>query len=253
MGVRLTMGRMLQSEFIKLKGSPMLWISLAGIAVAPLLNGLLMMGYKARGGQVIWHEFMSQNAAFIALLLGAPLFGLMVAYLFGREYAEDTLKSLLTLPVRREWVVSAKLVVLLAWSLSLSVAAWVISPPIGAAVGAEGFSWSMLQQALVVYAKTVLLIYVTLPLTAWIAMLARGYIPPLAFAIAVMLAGFVFVNSKDYGLLFPWSIPALYAISTRSSSSVPPFTIESWAVLGGVFILGVMLCLLHLHYADADK
>ncbi len=247
------MRRVLETEFIKLKGSPVLWISAAGVATAPILNGLIMAAYKSQGGLVDWLSFMNQSIAFVAMFLGAPLFGLVTAYLFGREYAEDTLKSLLTAPVRRTWIVTAKMAVLLVWSLALGLTAWTVSLIIGAAVVGGGLSWAAAATTLGWAVTTVLLIYATLPILAWITMLARGYLPPIGFALVTTLAGFVFLYSDKYGDWFPWAVPTEYVLSAGLDRGVARPGTGSWAVMGTLFALGTLLCLLRICRAEADK
>ncbi len=88
------MARVLQTDFIKLRGSPVLWISAVGAATAPLLNGLLMAGYKSRGGSVDCPSFMNQSLAFVAMFLGAMLFGLVTASSWARIRRGHTEKRL---------------------------------------------------------------------------------------------------------------------------------------------------------------
>lgn len=240
------MGRVLKAEFLKLKGSSVLWISAIAVMAAPLLNSLVL----SQARTVLWEGYMNQSAAFVAMLLGAMLFGLVTSYVFGREYAEDTLKTLLTTPVRRSAVILAKMAVLLVWSLFLVLVAWGASIPLGAMVVTEGFNWQAVTGALPVFVIMGVLVYATLPLLAWITLLGRGYIPTIGFAVVAAFAGLLAVASDKYGGWFPWAIPTKFVISFR----LPEATLEahSWIVMGALFLLGLALCLWQMRRADID-
>ncbi|MDI7246969.1 MAG: ABC transporter permease [Bacillota bacterium] len=243
------MGRVLTAEFLKLKGSPALWVSAVGVVSAPLLTGLLM---GALGAAVGWAKFMNQSIAFV-VFLGSVLFGLVAAYLFGREYTEDTLKSLLTAPVQRAWIIVAKLIVLLVWSLGLALVAWIVSILIGLTVVSEVLSLGMAWQTMKWFIVTVFLVYATLPSVAWLAMWSRGYIVPIGFALVTAFSGLIFLGSNKYSKLFPWTIPTAYALSVRPDNPGVVLGASSWAVMATLFVLGAIMCLLHLRYADVDK
>lgn len=246
------MGRVLTAEFLKLRASPALWVSAVGVVSAPLLNGLLM---GAHGATVGWAEFMNQSIAFVAMFLGSVLFGLVAAHLFGREYTEDTLKSLLTAPVRRAcaWIIVAKLIVLLVWSLGLALFAWIVSILIGLTVVSEVLSLGMAWQTMKWFIVTVFLIYATLPSVARLAMWSRGYVVPIGFALVTAFSGLIFLYSSKYSKLFPWTIPTIYVLSVRPDNPGVALGASSWVVMAALFVLGAVMCLLHLRYADVDK
>src|SRR5207249_4727116 len=60
--------------------------------------------------------FLSQVVA----VGGLPMFSFVAAWVFGREFPDDTLRYLLTLPVSRTTIVAAKLIVSAAWCLALT-------------------------------------------------------------------------------------------------------------------------------------
>ncbi|WP_253296431.1 ABC transporter permease, partial [Vibrio cholerae] len=54
-----------------------------------------------------------------------------MAYLFGREYIEDTLKNLLIIPISRESFLVSKIILLFLWIQTLSVIAWLLTLMLG--------------------------------------------------------------------------------------------------------------------------
>lgn len=79
------------------------------------------------------------------------LIAFIAAYVFGREYADSTAKSMLTLPVGRHWFVLAKLLIILVWWVALVVLvlaeAFLIGIALGNLFGQTGwavwFPWSI--------------------------------------------------------------------------------------------------------------
>jgi hypothetical protein len=71
---------------------------------------------------------------------GMLLLSFIMAYLFGREYADGTAKNLLALPVARHYFVLAKLVVAAVWWFALVASVLAETLAIGLVLGLSGFS-----------------------------------------------------------------------------------------------------------------
>ena len=57
---------------------------------------------------------------------GLLTFSFIAAYVFGREYKEGTEKNMLTVPIRREYSVIAKMIVVACWVFGLALFAFVL-------------------------------------------------------------------------------------------------------------------------------
>ena len=82
-----------------------------------------LLGAKANlaGLDATWPGYLALVTLFVGIG-GMLLLSFIVAYVFGREYAEGTAKNLLALPVARWSFVLAKFVVAAAWWLVLVAA-----------------------------------------------------------------------------------------------------------------------------------
>ena len=169
-----------------------------------------LLGTKANlaGLEATWPAYFSMLTLVVGMG-GMLLLAFIVAYVFGREYAEGTAKNLLALPVGRHWFALAKLVVVAVWWVLLVVAVLVEAFAIGLALGLPGFSAALavgtVRDALLAAAVA----YLLAPVVAWIATLGRGYMPPLGFALAMLALGQVF-SKTGWATWFPWSIVPLY-------------------------------------------
>jgi bacitracin transport system permease protein len=133
--------RALQAEVLKLKGSRMPFWTGSVVLLAPLLTLAAARGRPGGAALLGWTAFMRSGAQLIAGVYGIMLFGLVAAYLFGREYVEGTANEMLTLPLRRESFIVAKMVVLAVWVLALTVFSMGAQAVYAALVGVGGPSW----------------------------------------------------------------------------------------------------------------
>jgi ABC-2 type transport system permease protein len=254
----------LATEFLKLHRSKVTWGTLAGLSMGPLGLALMMwivrepgraaqlglLGTKANlsGLEATWPSYASTLSMLIGVG-GLLLLSFIVAYIFGREYTEITAKNMLALPVGRHWFVVAKLVVALVWWLVLVVAVLAESFAVGFALGLPGFS---MQLALSTIANCLLaagISYLIVPVVAWITVVGRGYMPPLAFAIAMLGLGDVFGHT-GWADWFPWSIiPLLIGmVGTPQTLSA-----GSYIVLALTFVAGAGATIAQLRWADTAQ
>jgi ABC-2 type transport system permease protein len=233
-------------ELLKARRSRVPWFAAIAFTIAPLVTGLFMvilkdpaaarslglLGTKAAltAGTADWPTFLNMLGQAVAIG-GAILFAFLTAWVFGREFADRTIRDLLAIPTSRRAVVLAKAIVVAGWGVAISAWVLAVGMAIGALVGLPG--WSS-DDALRALGSIVLAAALTIALqsgTALVAGIGRGYIAPLGFAVlTVALAQIVAV--LGWGAWFPWSVPAILA--GAGSSEVEPVTI------GGVLVVLVI-------------
>lgn len=178
---------------------------------------------------------------------GMLLLSFIVAFVFGREYAEGTAKNLLALPVGRHWFVVAKLVVVFVWWLGLVLAVLAESFALGALLGLPGFSSGLALHATGNALLAAGISFLLAPVVAWIAVAGRGYMAPLGFALAMMALGNVF-GKTGWSVWFPWSIvPSLIGMIGNPVKALPA---GSYVVLAVTFAAGVAATMGQLRWAD---
>ena len=164
------------------------------------------------------------------------LLSFIVAYVFGREYTELTAKNMLALPVGRHWFVVAKLVVAAAWWVVLVVAVLAEAFVIGFALGLPGFSAGMATSSVGNALLAAAISFLVVPVVAWITTLGRGYMAPIAFALAMLALGNLF-GKTGWAEWFPWSIvPLLIGMVGTPVQRLPA---GSYVVLALTFVAGV--------------
>lgn len=238
--------RLIQCELIKLKRNAMVLVLMGAAILSPALNALIFLNYP----KMEWGSFFHQTLLFISMLMGPMMFGLIISYVFGREFVEGTSNNLLTAPAKREKIVLAKLVVTLLWSAFLAVLTWLATIGFGMLVGVGPFPTEFAGTYLVRGLISTLLICMPIPITGLVAVMFRGYIPPMAFAAGSTLVGLVAVQSPKWSVRMPWSIPDIYLTTAKVGEVLP---ISCLIILASVFMAGTLALTLYVRFGDYSK
>ncbi len=122
-------------ELLKARRSVAPLLTALAFAIAPLVGGLFMyiladpdrarrmglIGQKAQfvGGGSDWPAYFGFLAQ-AATVGGFVLFAFVIAWVFGREFSDGTVRYLLALPTSRAAIIAAKLVVVALWCAALT-------------------------------------------------------------------------------------------------------------------------------------
>jgi len=213
------------AEALKARRSSIPWLALLGFTLAPLMDGLFMfimkdperareMGLLSTKAQLAmstaeWTTFFSVLTQAIAVG-GVMVFSIVTAWIFGREFSDHTAKELLALPVAREQIVTAKLIVISIWVLITSIWVYGVGLVIGNLVDIPGWTnalaWRSFSDVLLTAGMTLLL----MTPVAFIASMGRGYLPPLGWAVLTIFFSQI-IAATGWGDWFPWSVPALFS------------------------------------------
>lgn len=220
-------------EGLKIRKSKMIWITLAVFTVAPLMAGFFifvlknpelakssgLVGDKAQiFGVADWPSYLSMLAQIIAVG-GVLVFGFVTSWVFGREYADRTIKDLLTLPSHRLTIVMAKFLAVFFTNLLLSVYVIVLGVAIGFFIQLPRWSWEMaLDSGVMLLATIILTLAISTP-PAFLACYGRGYLAPIGFILFMVVLAQV-VAAAGYGAFFPWAVPAIFSGMTGTETAL---------------------------------
>jgi ABC-2 type transport system permease protein len=244
-------GAALWAEALKARRSKVPWLTALGFSLAPLAGGLFMIILKdperARSWGLIsakaqltagvadWPTFVGLLAQATAVG-GALLFTIVTAWVFGREFADHTVKNLLAMPTPRATVVGAKFIVVVLWATILTILVLVLGLVVGVAIGLPGWSMALLWRGASNLVITAGLTLALMPPVALIASAGRGYLPPLGWALlTVFLAQIVAVIG--WGGWFPWSVPALF--SELAGPRATQLGVQSYVVVALTLVAGL--------------
>ena len=170
--------------------------------------GLISAKAKLAGGAATWPYYLGLLGQTIAIG-GLLVFSLVESWVFGREFADGTLKDLLAVPVSRATILLAKFLVVVLWSLLLTVMLSLVCLLLGAAIGLLQGTKEVFWNGTVTLAVTACLVIVDVFPFAFFASVGRGYLLPMGVTLLVLLLGNV-VAIAGWGSYFPWAVPALY-------------------------------------------
>jgi ABC-2 type transport system permease protein len=212
-------------EMLKARRSRMPLLTALGFALFPLGGGFFMIILKdpelaRRVGLISAKAQITMGVAdwptyleFLTLgtaMGGILLFSLIGSWVFGREYADRTVKDLLALPTARSTIVLAKFVVIAGWSATLSAMIFPLALAVGTAVGLPPVPAQVILQGGVTLAITAILAIAVVTPIIFFASAGHGYLPPVGVAILAVGLAQVF-GIIGYGEYFPWAIPGVYA------------------------------------------
>lgn len=161
-------------------------------------------------GGANWPSFFNLMLQLI-LTVGVIGSGIITSWTFGREFADKVIKDLLSLPVSRSAIVTAKIITLFAWSLILSVAALIAAMFTGWLIQLPGWDGATFRSFLNDYLISTILNILLITPVALVAGIGRGYLLPISFVIAIMiLTQLVFIGVPSLSIWFPWALPALH-------------------------------------------
>ncbi|TWI10621.1 ABC transporter permease [Aerolutibacter ruishenii] len=211
------MMRALSAEALKLRGTLALWASL----IAPaLVVALIVLQLTIRdvtrpepmAPAEAWVAFASMALQLWAFLMMPLFITLQSALLAGLEHANHQWKHLLSLPVPKGIHYLAKLAALLALTalallvlgLLLPLGGWMLMrlhPELG--LGGPP-PWKMLATAIPACLAASALI---IAIHTWVSIRWRNFTVAVSVGIAATVAGFLIMQSRKYGMYYPWSMP----------------------------------------------
>lgn len=211
------MVRALSAEALKLRGTLALWMSLiAPVLVVALV--VLQMTIRDISRPVplppseAWEAFAGMVLQLWSFLMMPLFITLQSALIAGLEHGNHQWKHLLSLPVPKGAHYLAKLAALLALTalallvlgLLLPLGGWLLmrlQPELG--IGGPA-PWGMLATAIpACFAASALI----MAIHTWVAIRWRSFTVAVSIGMAATVAGFLIMQSRKYGMYYPWSMP----------------------------------------------
>ncbi|NLL70660.1 MAG: ABC transporter permease [Epulopiscium sp.] len=240
---------LLYCEFFKLKRSKMFFISILGAMVAPIMvfAGLIKAKITEPDKVITYWDMLEQTNLYVLLLFGIIVYGVIAAYLFSREYTENTLKSMLTVPVSKEAFLTAKFLMFFVWMMILTAVAWVSTLFLSIVGNAAEFSATVIMQSFKEYFLGAFLLYLTMSPFVFITLWFKNLASPI-IVVATVVLGNVALANEELAVLFPWSSP--YLIASRDIAKYNYSIETALVIILIVFFIGVFLSFVYFKKQD---
>ena len=236
----------IEMEFLKLKRSNIFLLSIMGAILPPLLMFIATFAFDET--QTFEMLFSSVNM-YMSALFAILLFAIMISYLFGREYNEHTLKTMLTIPVSRGKFLMSKYIMFLAWILILTVVTSMSTMVFGFVAGLEGFSIKIVVDSFLQLLFANVLLFLTFSPFVFVSLLITNMVPAMVGG-----AGLTLVNMLIYGQTWapyvPWVCP--YLIASGEIAEYSASVTVSYGIILATFVIGLIISYIYFTRTDVS-
>jgi len=235
-------------ELLKLKRSKMLPLSILGALATPIMMALeaLQTHFKYPERIFTLNDIYDNSLLYAMLLMNIMVFAAITAYLFSREYTENTLKTILPVPIPRAGLVIGKFLTLFLWSIMLTIVTWtgslILSGIYHVIFGLSGFYITIALQWLLKLLLGGVLMFLTISPYAFLAERSKGLVVPMITS-AVMVMGSAALCNQDFGALYPWTA-TYFLVKGRMESTGYPISLA----IAIIILVSVMGFYATFHY-----
>ena len=234
----------IEMEFLKLKRSKIFLLSLMGAVLPPLLMFIAVTAFDEGG---TFQALFSNVNMYMSAMFGVMIFAIIISYLFGREYNEHTLKTMLTIPVSRAKFLASKYVMFLVWIVILTVATSVSTLVLGFAAGLEGFSAMLFVKSFAELLYANVLLFLTFSPFVFISLLITNMVPAMVGGAALALVNLM-VYGQNWAPFVPWVSP--YLIASGEIAKYSTSASVSYAIILATFLLGLAVSYVYFTRTD---
>ena len=234
----------IQMEFLKLKKSNIFLLSLLMAALPAVLMYIATFAFD----EVQSFELLFTNVnMYMSVLFAVLLFAIIMAYLFGREYNEHTLKAMLTIPISRGKFLASKYIMFLVWVLILTAVTSVSTLAFGFLAGLSGFTIKLFIDSFANLLFANVLLFLTFSPFVFISLFVTNMVPAMVGGASLTLVNML-VYGQTWAPYVPWVCPYLIASGEIAEYSVGIMT--PYAMIFATFLIGVIISYVYFTKKD---
>ncbi len=234
----------IKMEFLKLKRSK---IFLLSILMAALPSLLMFIATFAFDETQSFDALFSTVNMYMSALFAILLFSIIISYLFGREYNEHTLKTMLTVPISRGKFLISKYVMFLIWILILTVVTSISTLAFGFVAGLSGFTLQLFINSFAELLFANVLLFLTFSPFVFISLFITNMVPAMVGGASLTLVSLL-VNGQSWAPYVPWACP--YLISSGEIADYGVSLMIPYGVILVTFIIG--LAISYVYFTKKD-
>ena len=234
----------IQMEFLKLKRSKIFLLSLIGAILPPLLMFIAVTSFDE--GQTFEALFTNVNM-YMSAMFAVLIFAIIISYLFGREYNEHTLKTMLTIPVSRGKFLISKYIMFLVWIVILTAVTIFSTLIFGFIAGLEGFTLKLLIESFGQLLFANVLLFLTFSPFVFISLLITNMVPAMVGGATLSLINLM-VYGQNWAPFVPWVCP--YLIASGEIVEYGTNIMVSYGIILATFLIG--LAISYIYFTKKD-
>ena len=236
----------IEMEFLKLKRSRIFLLSLLGAVLPPLLMFIAVTSFDE--GQTFEALFTNVNM-YMSAMFAVLIFAIIISYLFGREYNEHTLKTMLTIPVSREKFLASKYIMFLVWIVILTVVTSISTLAFGFAAGLDGFSLKIFADGFVQLLYANVLLFLSFSPFVFVSLFITNMVPAMVGGAGLALVNLM-VYGQNWAPFVPWVCP--YLIASGEIAEYTTSIIVSYGVILATFVIGLVISYIYFTKTDVS-
>ena len=236
----------IEMEFLKLKRSRIFLLSLLGAVLPPLLMFIAVTSFDE--GQTFEALFTNVNM-YMSAMFAVLIFAIIISYLFGREYNEHTLKTMLTIPVSREKFLASKYIMFLVWIVILTVVTSISTLAFGFAAGLEGFSIKIFAEGFAQLLYANVLLFLSFSPFVFVSLFITNMVPAMIGGAGLALVNLM-VYGQNWAPFVPWVCP--YLIASGEIAEYSTSITVSYGVILATFVIGLAISYIYFTKTDVS-
>ena len=236
----------IEMEFLKLKRSRIFLLSLLGAVLPPLLMFIAVTSFDE--GQTFEALFTNVNM-YMSAMFAVLIFAIIISYLFGREYNEHTLKTMLTIPVSREKFLASKYIMFLVWIVILTVVTSISTLVFGFAAGLEGFSIKIFAEGFAQLLYANVLLFLSFSPFVFVSLFITNMVPAMVGGAGLALVNLM-VYGQNWAPFVPWVCP--YLIASGEIAEYTTSITVSYGVILATFVIGLVISYIYFTKTDVS-
>ena len=236
----------IEMEFLKLKRSNIFLLSIMGAVLPPVL--LFIATFAFDETQTFEMLFSTVNM-YMSALFAILLFAIMISYLFGREYNEHTLKTMLTIPISRGKFLISKYIMFFVWILILTAITSLSTLMFGFIAGLDGFSLKIFADGFVQLLYGNVLLFLTFSPFVFLSLFITNMVPAMVGGAGLTLVNLL-IHGQDWAPFVPWICP--YLIASGEIAEYSASITISYGIILATFVVGLVISYIYFTMTDVD-
>lgn len=236
----------IEMEFLKLKRSKIFLLSLMGAVLPPLLMFIAVTSF----GEGNTFEMLFSNVnMYMSAMFAILIFAIIISYLFGREYNEHTLKTMLTIPVSRGKFLMSKYIMFLVWIVILTVVTSISTLAFGFIAGLEGFTLKRFLESFAQLLFANVLLFLTFSPFVFVSLFITNMVPAMVGGAGLALVNLM-VYGQNWAPYVPWVCP--YLIASGEIAQYSTSVMVSYGIILITFIIGLIMSYIYFTKTDVS-
>ena len=234
----------IEMEFLKLKRSKIFLLSLLGTILPPFLMFIAVTSFDE--GNTFEMLFTNVNM-YMSAMFAVLIFAIIISYLFGREYNEHTLKTMLTIPVSRGKFLASKYMMFLMWVVILTMVTSFSTLVFGFIAGLDGFSLKLFIDSFAQLLFANVLLFLTFSPFVFLSLVVTNMVPAMVGGAGLSLVNLM-VYGQNWAPFVPWVCP--YLIASGEIAKYSTSVAVSYGIILATFLIG--LAISHIYFTRTD-